>query len=432
MAGKREGGKGFCPFCGMEFAGNHDNCPFCGQDIRRYKDDLGPIMGTIQTATNIDMKGPRARVAMAIIVALMIIAGGLVVFDYYEKNIVVPSDVPPEAEGIMIEIQNNGYIDLTGDFANRDLILTPQYDPELKVVIKLNDKYNGRYEKAVWIVQTEVYSDSNLKNPFYQKVTKEGTGLTSVTWENVTVGRFLITADCYTKEGDCDVFSGQGVYYGAKSTDFTWIYNEKEVSFDYTMPLSDVITCLEYDLDDRVAQQAKHQMKDHVLDSESVNGLVKKLKSLYNRNYKYSDAGFADFVLSFVQSNFPDVPDSVTYHVDDYWAYPAETIMRGCGDDEDRAILYCALMLDIDLNVALLSLPGTTIAAVNVDLSESFIGTYAKTVKGKPSLYTVADTTSSLRLGMLRDNYDVSDDGKTLYFNGEELPKGDYLTEIKA
>ena len=432
MASRKNGGKGFCPFCGSEFAGEYDNCPFCGQDIRRYTDDLGPIMGTIQNATNIDMKSPKAQIAVGIIVILLISAAGLVIFDYYEKNIADPGGDVPSPEGIMVEVRNDGFIDLTGDFADRDLSVVPLYEPQLKLLIKLNDKHISKYQRITWIVQTDGYCKDNLKNPFYQKVTKEGseTNIHSVLWENVEVGRFWITAECYTKDDRCDIYSGQGTYYGRMDTSYIWMYNERTVSFDYTMPMEDVVRCLGYDLEDRLVQQSKGERRDFVTDSTSVADMTDKLKSLYNKSYRYSDAGFADFVLSFVQSNFPEVYDSFNYRTSDYWAYPDETVLWGCGDDEDRAILYCALMRAADIDVGLLELPGSTIAAVNVDLSESFIGTYAKTVKGKDGMLTVADTTSELRLGMIRDCYDVSRDGLMFYYNGDPIPSSEVLVEI--
>ncbi|MBR6910568.1 MAG: hypothetical protein IKN41_01755, partial [Candidatus Methanomethylophilaceae archaeon] len=168
-------------------------------------------------------------------------------------------------------------------------------------------------------------------------------------------------------------------------------------------------------------------MTDYVIDGQSITDLDNKLKSLYNKNYRYSEAGYADFVLSFVQSCIYDVYDSYNYHVSDFWAYPAETILSGCGDDEDRAILFCSIMKDAGMNVGIITFPESTIAAVEVDLSDSYIGTYAKTIRELYNRYTVADTDSELGLGELRSYYDVSEDG-TLYYNGTEI-HGKYRLE---
>jgi hypothetical protein len=73
------------------------------------------------------------------------------------------------------------------------------------------------------------------------------------------------------------------------------------------------------------------------------------------------------------------------------------------------------------MNVGILSFPEDTIAAVEVNLDDSFIGTYAKTVRDSSGIYTVADTSSELRLGELKPYYGISEDGKTLFYNGMEL-----------
>ena len=430
MAANKHTDKGFCPFCGNEFLGDHDNCPFCGQDLRQYKDDLGPIMESIQTRTNIDMKSPKVRITTSIILFVLVFAGALVAFDYYETH--MQPEPEPVAEGIIVDIKTNGYIDLTGDFASYDLNLLPTYDPELKLTISLSDKYQGKYNKIMWMVQTDAYNGTNAKNPFYQKVTKEITdsdNIYSVTWDNVSLGGFCITANCYGESGDYDVFIGKGVYYGKYTTTYSWEYDGTVNSFEYTMSSDEVKNCLNVDLSSRLDEQSKTSMTKYVVDSLSVETLNDQLRSLFNKNYRDSQAKYADFVLSFVQNCFPNVFDSFNYRVNDYWAYPTETLLWGCGDDEDRAILYCSIMKREGRDVGLLFLPETTIAAVDVDLTDSPISAYAKGVRGVYSLYIVADTSSELGLGELRPYYDVSDNGRILYYNGEEI-HGRYGLEV--
>ena len=432
MVTKQKSDKGFCPFCGMSFSGDHDDCPFCGQNLKMYKDDLGPIMGSIQTATNIDMKSPKVRITMSVVIFLLAFAGALLVFQYYDANFNTPAE-PEEViipEGLMVELQTGGYLDLTQDFASQDIKVQPLYDPDLKFRFYLNEKYQDNYQKVIWQVTTESYSSTNMKNPFYQKVTKDASetdSIDSVVWDNVGIGKFHITADCYTSEGENIVLMGTGVYYGKLEKSYSWTYNGTKMSFDYTMSSDEVKKCLNMDLTARLDQQSISSVKDYVIDGQSIADLNTKLKSLYNKNYRFSEAGYADFVLSFVQSCFPDIYDSYNYHVPNFWAYPAETILNGCGDDEDRAILFCSILKDAGLKVGILTFPDSTIAAVEVDLSDSYIGTYAKTVKELYNRYTVADTDSDLRLGELRSYYDISDDG-TLYYNGQEI-HGKYRLE---
>ena len=432
MVAKKKSDKGFCPFCGQSFSGDLDNCPFCGQNLKMYKDDLGPMMKSIQTATNIDMKSPKVRITMSVVIFLLAFAGALVIFEYYDSTFnVAENEIPPE--GIIMEVQNYGYLDLVDDFANQNIKVLPLYDPELKLRFELNNKLQEKYDKITWHVMTEAYNDTNMKNPFYQKVTKDMTNfddIFSVTWDNICVGKFWITANCYTPEDRCDVYVGSGTYYGKMSKTYTWTYNETVMSFDYTMSADVVKECLTANTAERVDGQVKSSMTDYIDASPSITDLNSKLRSLFDlkTDNKYTDAGYADFVLSFIQSCFPNVYDSFNYRVPDFWAYPTETLLRGCGDDEDRSILYCSIMKDAGLNVAILSFPEATMAAVEVNLDESYIGTYAKTVKGVYIMYTVADTSSDLRLGKLRPYYDVSEDGTTIFYNGEEI-HGRYLAE---
>ena len=431
---KKGSDKGFCPFCGMEFAGDHDNCPFCGQDIRPYKDDLGPILDKIQTATNIDMKSTKVKVATSIVLFLLVFAGALVVLDYMENSRAEPTPEPePIYDGLVIEIINNGYVELYGDFQEHKMVATPLYEPELMMKFSLAGRYVGVYEKIMWIVQTDCYNSANGKNPFYLTVTKEKTGsdpIETVYWENIDVGKFSIMACCYLEDGTYDVFSGYGTYYSKLDRTYTWVYQNKVNTMEFTMSSDDVKSCLDVDLSSRLDAQAKASMKDYVVDNRYVQDLNDGLKSQYNKTYVYTEEGYADFVLSFVQQCFPEEYDSFNYRVSDYWAYPAEMILNGCGDDEDRAILFCSIMKVAGMDSALISLPETVIAGVNLKSLPSPSG--YDTARGVSVTYVVADTSSDLSLGKMRPCYTVSSNGKTFYYNGEEVTGRYSIEEIPS
>jgi hypothetical protein len=428
---KKADGKGFCPFCGNEFVGDHDNCPFCGQDIRQYKDDLGPILNKIQTATNIDMKSPKVRVTSCIVIFLLVFAGALVIFDYTENH--KPSEDPePIGEALVIDVMNGGHIYLTGDFLDYKMTAKDVYDPDLMIRFNLANRYTGTYEKIMWIVQTDSYNTANGKNPFYLTVTKEryvSDPIETVTWENIDAGKFSIMANCYKEDGSYDVFSGYGVYYDKFEAHYTWTYQDKVNTMEYTMSSDDVKTCLEYDLTARMDQQAASSLKDFVVDNRYVADLNSQLKSQYNKTYIYTDSGYADFVLSFVQQCFPNVYDSFNYRVTDYWAYPAETILNGCGDDEDRAILFCSIMKVAGLGSALVTMPETVIGAVNInpDLIAD-----CKVVRGVNDIYAVADSSSFRSLGSLRACYDIVDNGRVFLYNGDDVSGHCKVEEIPS
>ena len=417
---------GFCPFCNSKFDGDVDICPNCGQDIRQYKDDLGPVLDKIQTVTNIDMKSTKARVGMCILIFILVFAGALVIMDSYDRHHTEP-DPEPVPEGIIVNVTGYGYMDLTGDFASGRMNVIPLYNPDLRLSISLANDLGDRYYRIMWVVETESYNADNPKNPFYMKVTKDRSGSSSidtVTWENVNVGRFTITADCYTESGECDVFIGNGTFYGSYSTTYEWTYDGRAYSIKYTMSSDDVRTCLNYNLRDRTDMQTTAPMTDFVVGGKAISDLDERLMSAYKRYHDFSPESYADFVLSFVQQCFPFEYDSFNYKVEDYWAYPTETILWGCGDDEDRAILYCAIMEDSEsitneeIGTALIQLPETTIAGIT---SDEPIPKGMRFIMYADEGYIVADTGSDLQLGKIRDIYSISDDGTTVYYNGEEL-----------
>lgn len=415
MSADKNSEKIFCPFCGRAFSGNYKDCPFCGQDIRQYKDDLGPVLGKIQTATNIDMKSTKVRVTMAAVMFVLVFVGALVVFDYYEATR-AEDPAPPVPEGIIVDLGGNEYLDLMGDFVTQKLSLTPRTESDLTLDISISEDHRGDFTKVIWMVRTDTYN-SNPQTPFFLKVTKEasdGVDVCTVTWNDVTMGAFEVIAECFTEDGESTVFTGNGVHYGKLATSYAWTYGETAYTFDYEMSSADVRECLDVDLKERLKAQSVSSMEDYINDGAAVSDIESKLRSLFYK-VRYTESGYAEFVLSFVQSCFPLEYDSYNYRTEDYWAYPTETLLNGCGDDEDRAILFCSIMRAAGFGTGIVHLPGTVMAAVSVDLSDSFIQTYAKTQTSGGKQYTVADTGSDLGLGLMRERYDVDNRGRLTY-----------------
>ena len=427
IAKKNKVSKIFCPFCGKAFMGDHNYCPFCGQDIRPYKDDLGPVLDKIQTATNIDMKSTKVRVVMSLAIFALVFMGSMFIFDNYynqgdngteEYFAVVEPD--PGAMGKLVELRTGGYLDLTEAFLTGDIKVQPSYDPDLKLKISLAERNHNDYTKIMWVVQTDGYNKDNAKNPFYQKVTKEsssGADIYSVTWDNLSIGGFTVTASCYKEDGSCDIITGSGIYYGKYSTKYEWEYDNTLFRLNFTMSSDEVKNCLNIELRSRADLQSRMSLIDFITDNQTVTDLQQALRATYLENYGYTDVGYTGFVLEFVQTCFPTVYDSFNYRTSDYWAYPMETILWGCGDDEDKAILFCSLMKDAGKEVGIVTLPETTIAAVQLDLSE--ISREMNTVRGLYRSYVIADTDSDLALGDIRHYYTISSDGRTIYYNGE-------------
>lgn len=422
MPSDKRGGKGFCPFCGSEFEGDRDICPNCGQDIRQYNDDLGPVLDRIQTATNIDMKSTKVRVTMSIIIFILVFGGALLVFQHFDsKDDPEPPYIP---EGIIVDVVTNGYMDLSGDFASGTLKALPLYEPSLRLQISLSSELEGKYSTVMWMVETEYYNRDNPKNEYYVKVTKDSSSPTpveTVTWEGLRVGIFTVTAECTTSDNVKDVYQGYGSYYGRYDTVYNWTYMDSNVSLEYSMSQDGVTECINTDLSKRLMLQEISEVKDFVVVSEALSGLNDALKHVYSsKRPDYSDEGYADFVLSFVQQCFGKTPDSYNYKVPDYWALPDETILWGAGDDTDISVLYCSLMKAAGIGSALFNLQDTTIAAALVDPNSTFIAD-PTIIKGSGNTYVVADTDSMLQLGDIRPIYIISDDGTKVYYNGKQI-----------
>lgn len=97
-------------------------------------------------------------------------------------------------------------------------------------------------------------------------------------------------------------------------------------------------------------------------------------------------AGFARFVLSFVQS-MPYVSDPDSHGQSEYWKYPSETIWELGGDCEDSSILYAVLMESLGYDSAITVFMGHAMAAVAVD------GVAGQSVTIGDTVYTLCETT---------------------------------------
>lgn len=73
---------------------------------------------------------------------------------------------------------------------------------------------------------------------------------------------------------------------------------------------------------------------------------------------------YASYLLAFVQQTVSYVEDGHLYGISEYWAFPAETIMRGQGDCEDTSFLCAALFKAAGFETAVGIFPGHAMAGV--------------------------------------------------------------------
>jgi transglutaminase-like putative cysteine protease len=95
----------------------------------------------------------------------------------------------------------------------------------------------------------------------------------------------------------------------------------------------------------------------------TITEIVGKLMQIA-RDAGMSSHELLSLTLAFVQS-IPYSYDLVTYGVDDYWAYPVETLHRNQGDCEDKSFLFGTLVEAMGLDAVILM--DSDHAAVGVD-----------------------------------------------------------------
>ena len=101
----------------------------------------------------------------------------------------------------------------------------------------------------------------------------------------------------------------------------------------------------------------------HTVSDRTLTELVGSLRDM---SPDREGAGFASFVLSFVQA-IPYFHDSDVFGTEDYWLYPLETLWYGGGDCEDTTILYGTLMSIAGYDVGFVLFADHAMTALAVD-----------------------------------------------------------------
>ena len=112
--------------------------------------------------------------------------------------------------------------------------------------------------------------------------------------------------------------------------------------------------------------------------------LATEYRSAYGVDASLSDQRYADYLLSFVQCNIvypPSVIDSdgvyvedengsadmYLYGIDEYWAYPMETLFFNQGDCEDTSFLMCSIYSAAGYDSAIATIPGHMLVGVELE-----------------------------------------------------------------
>ena len=143
--------------------------------------------------------------------------------------------------------------------------------------------------------------------------------------------------------------------------------------------------------------------------------LATEYRSAYGVDASLSDQRYADYLLSFVQCNIvypPSVIDSdgvyvedengsadmYLYGMDEYWAYPMETLFFNQGDCEDTSFLMCSIYSAAGYDSAIATIPGHMLVGVELEsfdqrMSLQGVMFMAKRIPGHDSNLYFCETT---------------------------------------
>ena len=99
----------------------------------------------------------------------------------------------------------------------------------------------------------------------------------------------------------------------------------------------------------------------------SVQNLAETIRD--NVNSPLNNECVVDGLLTYCQDrgDFEDCIHYVEDGVDDFSKYPVETLCEGCGDCEDKAILFASLVRSVGFDVRICIVPGHAFVAVKLD-----------------------------------------------------------------
>ena len=410
----------FCPYCGREFQERDSKyCPFCGQDLSSPDD---PLIDKVRYSNIWKMRSVLLAGTIAII---LMIAGIALVLTDSGSNDGTSHDIDHIPEDEVIVVDENSSITLGNDFSEDKLEAYLNIDKQL--VIYLNSEIAEEYSHYTWVLRDD------LSNTYFEKDKQEP----EMIWPEPNVGTYTVLAYCYDEPSDtepAEVYIGSISYKGDKTQHFSWIYDGRTYKMDSVIPLEDQNkyaspTVVSPDIRKGLDIDAASWF---VVTDGAVGILEDQLSKSYERRYGATspgDYGYASFLLSFVQSMGYSY-DSMNHYQNNYWAFPAETLFNGCGDEEDMSFLYASLLKAAGYRCGLMYMPGTMMVAVDVEDAPQIVPPEdhreARFMLGNNQYllcepYSEADAC----LGAMKECYDVSRDGKTVYYYGTPY-YGDY------
>ncbi len=161
----------------------------------------------------------------------------------------------------------------------------------------------------------------------------------------------------------------------ARDTSGTFPLETKEFDLSITFRYSETIDSLTYKGErstfyfDKMSYHLNNFVKLDNLFTDKLESLLRHEFDLKDipHSYKNEDGyNYASYLLTFVQEAITYANDIDLYGINEYWAFPTETIMRGYGDCEDTAFLCAALFKAAGFDTAMVLLPGHAMAGIHI------------------------------------------------------------------
>jgi hypothetical protein len=419
----------FCTQCGNRLEVEYARfCPSCGNPVIAYN---APVQRPQPFAAPAPApKKIGAGKAIAATIVLVLVVGFFVA-------VAESTDDDDSSKRIdIVTLTEDTYLELSGDFLTEKDIFTVSLTDDGKIAFALNDDVSIKYDYYEW-----KFFDRDHVSSTSDTVYREYTGDIVSKAEPVlyylsqSVGEYDVSVKCYVESGGkrtySESYSGTVSYVGSVTKEYKWLYKGVSYSAQTTFGYDEYREYRDKDPYGRTVTNYSKVVSFVTYEDPSIKALAESLRDAYGIGKDTTGQDFASFVLAFVQICFEYPPftaymdgDTFLYGVDDYFAYPLETIFYGLGDCEDTSILAAALFKALGYEAGVFVIPGHAVAGVGLDsyspgaYSKSYYEVLSQTVNG--ITYYACETTTSTPLGVGLVSSDGSDGTPYSYYVGKQ------------
>ncbi|MCL2333767.1 hypothetical protein [Candidatus Methanoplasma termitum] len=305
-------------------------------------------------------------VTVAIVIALFV---GVVVV-----GLAGSSENAPEKTETQ-QINPYSYFKVSNDFLEERNTLSVALATDNRIAFTLSPDQASKYVSYTWTLYDRDHLASTSAYVFSQY-----TGDTIKKTEPVLYylsqkpGVYDIKVDCLTSSGQRTTYSGTVTYIGTVIKDYNWTYNGASYSIRLSFDYKEYLDYKNMNINGRNVTNYNKTVSFVTYNDPVIKDLERSLRNAYGVNKAAADGNYASFILAFVQicfgypsySTFMSA-EKYQYGVEEYFAYPLETIIYGMGDCEDTSILAAALFKAAGFNAGVVVLPGHAVAAVGLD-----------------------------------------------------------------